>query len=262
MTLLAPSSALRPAVAPPIAALDGVSKRYGRIGGVLALANVSFTVPAGQFLCLLGPSGCGKSTVLSLLAGLEQPTTGSVSVADPRPALMFQDAALFPWLTVAENIAFPLRLRRLGKGERRARLAELVRLVRLEGFENRRPHELSGGMRQRVALARALAQDAGLLLMDEPFGSLDALLRARLHDELEALWQARGLTIVFVTHDVREAVRLADRVLVFTPRPGRIAADITIDLPRPRHAEGPDCAELAAAIAAHLHLEFANDDPA
>jgi len=262
MTLLAPPFAPRPADAPPMAALDGVSKRYGRIGGVLALANVSFAVPAGQFLCLLGPSGCGKSTVLSLLAGLEHPTTGRVIVADPRPALMFQDATLFPWLTVAENIAFPLRIRRVGRAEQRARVAELLRLVHLEGFEQRRPHELSGGMRQRVALARALAQESALLLMDEPFGSLDALLRARLHDELEELWQARRLTIVFVTHDVREAVRLADRVLVFTPRPGRIAADIAIDLPRPRRTEAPACAEVAAAIAAHLRLEITDDDHA
>jgi NitT/TauT family transport system ATP-binding protein len=243
-----------PAAAAMVAA-RGVSKRFGRgATASAALAETSFTIAEGEFVCLLGPSGCGKSTLLSLIAGLDRPSGGALEVGEPRPSLMFQDAALFPWLTVEENVAFPLKMRGLGRSERRDRVAALLETVHLHEFAHKRPHELSGGMRQRVALARALAQDARLLLMDEPFGPLDAQLRERLHDELETVWQGNGLTIIFVTHDVREAVRLGDRVLLLSPHPGRLIGDIAVDLPRPRRTESAAVAALAQEIGALLRV--------
>ena len=237
----------------PMVTAQAVSKTFGRGGSAsAALAETSFTIAEGEFVCLLGPSGCGKSTLLSLIAGLDRPSGGTLTVSEPRPSLMFQDAALFPWLTVAENVAFPLKMRGLGRGERRARVEALLETVHLGDFAGKRPHELSGGMRQRVALARALAQEARLLLMDEPFGPLDAQLRERLHDELETVWQENNLTIVFVTHDVREAVRLGDRVLLLSPHPGRLIGDVAIDLPRPRRSESAAVATLAQEIGARL----------
>jgi NitT/TauT family transport system ATP-binding protein len=170
--------------------------------------------------------------------------------------MMFQDASLFPWLTVAENVAFPLRQRRVPGDEQRRRVADLLGMVHLDGFSDRRPHELSGGMRQRVSLARSLAQEARVLLMDEPFGALDAMIRDLLHDELERLWSENGLTIVFVTHNVREAVRLGDRVLVMSSRPGRVAAEFGIDLPRPRQIDSAQNATMAAAITERLRSEI------
>jgi NitT/TauT family transport system ATP-binding protein len=245
----------------PLVAATGVTKRFGRgAQGVLALAETSFTVHPGEFVCLLGPSGCGKSTLLSLIAGLDRPSGGALSVAEAQPALMFQDAALFPWLTVAGNVEFPLRMRGVGRRERRIEVERLLATVHLDGFAEKRPHELSGGMRQRVALARALAQDAHLLLMDEPFGPLDALLRERLHDELESVWQQRGLTVVFVTHDVREAARLGDRVLLLSSRPGRLIADVPIDLPRPRRGDSQAVLDAAQRIAALLRAADQHDD--
>jgi NitT/TauT family transport system ATP-binding protein len=169
--------------------------------------------------------------------------------------LLFQEAALFPWLTVAGNVDLALRLRRIPKSARRDRVAELLTLVRLGGFADRRPHELSGGMRQRAALARALAQDADVLLMDEPFGALDAMTRDLLHDELERVWRDRHLTVLFVTHNVREAVRLGDRVLLLSSRPGRVVDEFTIQLPRPRRIESPELATVAAEIIDRLRLE-------
>jgi NitT/TauT family transport system ATP-binding protein len=232
-------------------ALEGVSKAFR---AVVALDGVDLRVRRGELLCAVGASGCGKSTLLNLVAGLDEPSRGTVSV-DGRCALMFQDSALFPWLTGAENVALPLRLAGVGRDERRARADELLAAVHLSGQGDRRPHELSGGMRQRVALARALAQDADILLMDEPFGALDAMTRDLLHDELERLWQERGLTILFVTHNVREASRLADRVVLFTSRPGQVAETFDVALARPRRIESPDVSAIAGDITRRLREE-------
>ena len=221
---------------------------------VLALDGVDLTVRRGEMVSLLGASGCGKSTLLNILAGLDRPTTGSASV-EGRVGLMFQESALFPWLTIRNNITTALRLRGVPRNERKGRADELLASVRLEGFANRRPHELSGGMRQRAALARALAQNADVLLMDEPFGALDAITRELLHDELERQWREHGLTILFVTHDVREAVRLGDRVVLLSSRPGRVKATFDVSLPRPRHIDDVAVSELAAAITTELHDE-------
>jgi NitT/TauT family transport system ATP-binding protein len=236
--------------------LSDVSKAYGPAGThVLAVDRLSLTVPVGEFVCLVGASGCGKSTLLNLIAGLDRPSAGTISVAGRRVGLLFQDAALFPWLTAGANIELALKLRGVARAERRDRTRNLIDLVHLTGFADKRPHELSGGMRQRVALARALAQDADVLLMDEPFGALDAITRDLLHDELERIWQTTGVTIVFVTHNVREAIRLGDRVLVLSSRPGRIVADFKVDGPRPRHLEDHDVAALASSITDRLREE-------
>jgi NitT/TauT family transport system ATP-binding protein len=248
--------------APPVA-LTGVSKRYGDAdSGVIALQDVSLDVRPGEFLCLVGASGCGKTTLLNLIAGLDRPSVGTVDVPFPdgtshgtSTAMLFQDSALFPWLTVAANVELPLRLRGISKVERRSIAADLLERVHLGGFGDKRPHELSGGMRQRVALARALAQDAGLLLMDEPFGALDAITRDLLHDELEALWLERRFTVLFVTHNVREAARLGDRIVLLTSRPGRVAATFTVDLARPRRIDSPEIATLAATVTDQLRAE-------
>lgn len=234
--------------------LDGVTKRHGEgKEAVVALDALSLTVGAGEFVCVVGASGCGKSTMLGLVAGLDTPSSGAVHVSGGRPALMFQDSALFPWLTVEENVAFPLQMQGVPRAERRRRVAELLKLVHLESFATRRPHELSGGMRQRVALARSLAQQADLLLMDEPFAALDAMMRDHLHTELESLWQQTGKTVVFVTHNVREAVRLGDRVVLLSSRPGRLLAEYRVDIPRPRRIESTPVAKLAAEITDRLH---------
>lgn len=198
-----------------------------------SLAGVDLDVHPNEVVALVGPSGCGKSTLLSILAGLDQPTAGTITASANQTALMFQDASLFPWLTVAGNLELVLKLRGVPRRERPARAEELLALVRLTGRGDARPHELSGGMRQRVALARAFAQEADLVLMDEPFGALDAVTRAGMHAELEHLHVARPFTVVLVTHDVREAAVLADRVLVLGV-PGRVVAEVAVDLPRPR----------------------------
>jgi NitT/TauT family transport system ATP-binding protein len=237
--------------------LEGVSKRYGPArGGVLALDRVSLSIEPGEFVCLVGASGCGKSTLLSLAAGLDAPSAGTVAV-EGRPALMFQEAALFPWLTVHRNVELALRLRGVSRRDRGPRVAELLDVVQLGGFADKRPHELSGGMRQRVALARALAQDADVLLMDEPFGALDAMTRDVLHDELERIWQGTGSTVVFVTHNVREAARLADRIVLLTSRPGRVAAEFAVPIERPRRIESPAVSELAREVTDRLRQEVA-----
>ena len=245
----------------PAVTLTGVSKRHGSgPAAVVALQDIELAVAPGEFLCLVGASGCGKTTLLNLIAGLDRPTVGTVDVAVPgtggngatngdsssgrsagtATAMLFQDSALFPWLTVAANVELPLRLRGVGKAERRAVAEDLLERVHLAGFGPKRPHELSGGMRQRAALARALAQDAGLLLMDEPFGALDAITRDLLHDELESLWEDRGFTVLFVTHNVREAARLGDRIVLLTSRPGRVAATYPVTAPAPADRLGRD----------------------
>jgi len=236
--------------------LTTVTKVFGRGGSaVRALDQISLEVPQGEFTCLIGASGCGKSTLLSVVAGLEQPTAGTVSVSG-RVALMFQEPALFPWLSAAGNVEVALRARGLGRAERRQRTAELIEAVHLGGFGGKRPHELSGGMRQRVALARALAQDADVLLMDEPFGALDAMTRDLLHDELDRVRVGRQLTIVFVTHNVREAVRLGDRVVVLSSRPGRVVDEFAVPIERPRRIDSAPVAELAARITDRLREEM------
>ncbi|MBV9380687.1 MAG: ABC transporter ATP-binding protein [Streptosporangiaceae bacterium] len=237
--------------------LAEVSKVFGRgSSAVRALDRVSLDVPPGEFTCLIGASGCGKSTLLSLVAGLERPTAGTVSAGGRRVALMFQEPALFPWLTAAANIELALRARGAGRSERRQRAAELLELVHLGGFGGKRPHELSGGMRQRVALARALAQDADVLLMDEPFGALDAMTRDVLHEELDRVCAGRRLTVLFVTHNVREAVRLGDRVVVLSSRPGRVIAEFPVPIDRPRRIDSAPVAELAAEVTDRLREEM------
>ena len=238
----------------PAVSLRGVTKRFGR--GPVVLDDVSLDVAPGEFVCLLGASGCGKSTLLNLVAGLDQPTQGDVQVVGSRPALMFQEPALFPWLTAAQNIELALRLQGVGKAARREEAARLLELVRLDGSGGKRPHELSGGMRQRVALARALAKDSSVLLMDEPFAALDAITRDLLHDELLRIWQEVGVTVLFVTHNVREACRLAQRVVLLSSRPGRVAHEYPIDIAQPRRIESPEVAERSIRITEDLSVEI------
>ncbi len=247
--------ARRPPLAGPSIEVKGIHKAYGPAGShVLALSDLTLTVGRGEFVCLVGASGCGKSTLLSILAGLDRPQLGTVT-SRGRVALLFQEAALFPWLTAAQNVELALRFAGVPRHERRNRTGELLRMVQLEGWGDKRPHELSGGMRQRTAVARALAQGAEILLMDEPFGSLDAMTRDILHDELERLWTDAGFSVLFVTHDVREAVRLGDRVAVLTSRPGRVAEELDIDLPRPRRITDPQVASLTERITSRLREE-------
>jgi NitT/TauT family transport system ATP-binding protein len=238
--------------------LDGVSKQYGSGSNtLLALDRVSLTVGKGEFVCLLGASGCGKSTLLSLVAGLDEISGGTLDIGGRHVSLMFQEAALFPWLSVIGNVELPMRLRGVPRAERRQRAEELLEVVRLKGFGHKRPHELSGGMRQRVALARSLAQNADVLLMDEPFGALDAMTRDILHDELERIWREQDLTVLFVTHNVREAVRLGDRVVLLSSRPGRVIEDFEIVHARPRRIDSPEVSGQAAEITDRLRAEVA-----
>jgi NitT/TauT family transport system ATP-binding protein len=242
-----------------VISLTNVSRRYEGERSVLALEGIDLQVAQGEFVCIVGPSGCGKSTLLDLIAGLQPADGGAVQV--PRdehgpPVLIFQEAALFPWLTVQGNVEFGLRARGVPAAERRrTALAELAR-VRLQQFAGSRPHELSGGMKQRVAIARALALDPPVLLMDEPFAALDAQSRDIMHEELQRIWAETGKTVLFVTHNVREAACLADRVLLMSARPGHIKAAISVDLPRPRTVSDPALAQVAAQILEHLRDEI------
>jgi NitT/TauT family transport system ATP-binding protein len=231
-------------------------------GTIEILRDASLRVAAGEFVCLLGPSGSGKSTILNLVAGLARPTSGrvlqgdlEVSAPGPDRAVVFQDAALFPWLNLRANVEFPLKLQGLAASVREARSEELLRLVHLWRFGERYPHQLSGGMRQRGAIARALATNPAVLLMDEPFASLDAQTREILQGEVERIWSATHKTVVFVTHNVREAVRLADRVVLMGTRPGRILHEEVVDLPRPRAANDPRVAALAHGIGRRIASE-------
>jgi NitT/TauT family transport system ATP-binding protein len=209
-------------------------------GNVAALEDVSLTLRHGEFVCVVGPSGCGKSTLLRIVAGLETPTSGAVHFEGPRAAhaarggLVVQEHGTFPWMTVEDNVAFGLELRGMPPRERRALAMTWLERVGLANFAKHLPHELSVGMRQRIGIARAMVTDAPLLLMDEPFGALDAQTRRLMQDELLAIWASDRRTVLFVTHDIDEAVRLADRVLVMSPRPGRLVADVAIPLDRPR----------------------------
>ncbi|MBC7550352.1 MAG: ABC transporter ATP-binding protein [Cellulomonas sp.] len=235
--------------------VEGLSKRFGTAGPVV-LQDINLTIEPGEFVCLLGASGCGKSTLLNIIAGLEHPSAGTVTVASGKSAVMFQESALFPWLTAGRNVELALKLRGVPHSRRRGEALELLDLVNLADAAGKRPHELSGGMRQRVALARSLAQDRKVLLMDEPFAALDAITRDLLHEELERIWRETGRTIVFVTHNVREAARLGQRVLLMSSRPGRIRNEWRIDDNGPRRIESPEVSRLAIEITNHLREEI------
>jgi NitT/TauT family transport system ATP-binding protein len=226
-------------------------------GNTAALDGIDLAIARGEFVCLVGPSGCGKTTLLNLVAGLERPDAGEVRVAGRAIAgpgtdrgVLFQEPALFPWLDVEQNVEFGMKEQRVPKRERRARSAELLAIVGLSRFARHNVHELSGGMRQRVALARALALDPEVLLMDEPFGALDARTRATLQAELVALWRATGKTILFVTHDMAEAVLLGSRVVVLRARPASVGLDVDVEslLPRPRSVDHPELVAFAARL--------------
>jgi NitT/TauT family transport system ATP-binding protein len=244
-------------------ALDGVSLTVdARPAPVEILRDVSLQIAAGEFVCLLGPSGSGKSTILNLVAGFVKPSAGrvltagrEVSAPGPDRAMVFQDAALFPWLTLQANVEFPLKIQGLPAKARAERSQELLRLVHLWRFRDRHPHELSGGMRQRGAIARALASDPAILLMDEPFAALDAQTREILQSEVERIWSGTRKTVIFVTHNVREAVRLADRVVLMATRPGRVLHEDIVDLRRPRALNDERVAALAQSIGRRIASE-------
>ncbi len=245
--------------------LRGVTKTFPR-GNVTALENIDLDLTPGEFVSLIGPSGCGKSTLLRVIGDLVEPTQGSVTVngktaararADRDYGIVFQDSVLFDWRTVAKNIALPLELLGWDRARRQERVGEMLKLVELTGFADHHPWQLSGGMQQRVSIARALAFEPSLLLMDEPFGALDEMTRERLNLELLSIWQALGSTVVFVTHSISEAVFLSTRVVVMSPRPGRIAGIVPIDLPSPRTAETRDAPrffELVTSVRELLRL--------
>lgn len=228
--------------------IKDVSKVFATGGReVVALQDIDLEIPRGQFTCLLGPSGCGKSTLLNAVAGFAPPTAGVITadgqpVAGPGPerGMVFQEYALFPWMTVEQNIGFGLEIKRMKREQINQRVTELLKLLSLSDFRQRYPKDLSGGMRQRVAIARVLALDSPIMLMDEPFGALDALTRRNLQDELLRIWSELKKTILFVTHSIEEAIYLADRIVVMTYRPGTIKRDILVDLPRPRDPSAPE----------------------
>jgi len=257
--------------------LTEITKVYGRgQGAVHAVDRLSLSVSDGEFVCIVGASGCGKSTLLSIVAGLDTPTAGYVDTGGRRVAIMFQEPALFPWLTARRNVELALRARRMPadqlgqraaellslrsglvrRDQRRSRAVELLDTVHLGDFADKRPHELSGGMRQRVALARALAQDADVLLMDEPFGALDAMTRDLLHDELERICSERKLSVLFVTHNVREAARLGDRVVLLSSRPGRVIEEYEVPRTGPRRIDSASVADLAGRVTDRLREEM------
>ncbi len=249
----------------PKVSLDGISLSYKTSSGqrLLALDNINLKVKAGEFLCIVGPSGCGKSTLVHLIAGLHAATSGKVSI-DDKPVsgpgtdriLIFQELGLFPWLTVGQNVEFGMKMKGVPQPERIEQTHHYLRLVHLAQFKDSYTHQLSGGMRQRVALARALATQPDVLLMDEPFAALDAQTRDLLHDELERIWQETGSTIIFITHNVREAVRLGDRVALMTFRPGKVKREYEVDLPRPRQLEEVSVAKAAREILDDLREEI------
>jgi NitT/TauT family transport system ATP-binding protein len=214
---------------------------------VVALKDINLEIPEGQFVCLLGPSGCGKSTLLNAIAGFSLPSSGTVLAAGrevrapgPERGMVFQEYALFPWMTVEQNIAFGLEIKGSNKAEIKSKVDALLKTLGLTDFRSRFPKDLSGGMRQRVAIARVLALDSPILLMDEPFGALDALTRRNLQDELLRIWAELGKTVIFVTHSIEEAIYLADRIVVMTYRPGTVKRDLTVELPRPRDPASAD----------------------
>jgi NitT/TauT family transport system ATP-binding protein len=243
--------------------VDHVTKRFGRL---TALQEIDLTIEEGEFISLIGPSGCGKSTLLRIMGDLTETTEGNV-IVNGKPArqaridrdygIVFQDATLYDWRTVSKNISLPLELARWDRKRRAARVQEMLELVELDGFQDNYPWQLSGGMQQRVSIARALSFDPALLLMDEPFGALDEMTRERLNMELLRIWAHSGSTVVFVTHSIAEAVFLSTRVVVMSPRPGRISSVVQVDLPQPRTAatrEEPRFFELVTEVREALHL--------
>jgi NitT/TauT family transport system ATP-binding protein len=249
----------------PKVALTDICLSYRTQSGerMLALDHINLEVKAGEFLCIVGPSGCGKSTLLHLIAGLHRQSSGEILVDGKKiegpgtdRILIFQELGLFPWLTVGDNVEFGMKMKSVRKAEREEKTRYYLRLVHLLQFKDSYTHQLSGGMRQRVALARALATEPDVLLMDEPFAALDAQTRDLLHDELERIWAETGRTIIFVTHNVREAVRLGDRVALLTFRPGRVKREFSIDLPRPRVLEDMYVARAAGEILGELREEI------
>ena len=248
------SGAQRPALR-----LQNVTKVFGEKNSTtktVALQDVNLEVKAGEFVTVVGASGCGKSTLLNVVAGLEKPNAGTVEV-DGQVAFMFQEATLFPWLTARRNIELALQLHGVPRADRHDRAQELLELVRLGNVADKRPHELSGGMRQRVALARVMAQEASVVLMDEPLGALDAMTRDHMHDEIERIWDRHRFCVLFVTHNMREAVRLADRVVLMSSSPGRVKLDQSISLQRPRRIDSAEVAELASELTEALREEVA-----
>ncbi|WP_082634074.1 ABC transporter ATP-binding protein [Arthrobacter alpinus] len=236
----------------PVVVLENLGKSFG--SGAPVLEDINATIRQGEFVALLGASGCGKSTLLNIISGLDGPSSGALEVPADGAAFMFQDASLFPWLTARGNVELALKLRGVGRAERKARAVELLELVNLGHSMDKRPHELSGGMRQRVALARSLAQDRPLLLMDEPFAALDAITRDLLHNELERVWKETGRTIIFVTHNVREAVRLGQRVLLLSSRPGRVVAEWNVS--EEHRTDAAAAGALTADITTRLRQEI------
>jgi NitT/TauT family transport system ATP-binding protein len=244
----------------PLLSLRGVSKRFVTSRHTtVAIDDISLEVRAGEFVCIVGPSGCGKSTLLNLVAGLDRPTSGAMefggrplSGAGADRVVVFQDAALYPWLNVRANVEFGLKMKRVPRKERASRVDKHLELVNLKQFERAFVHELSGGMKQRVQLARALAVEPRMLLMDEPFAALDAQTRDSLQTELQEIWQRTGATILFITHNVREAALLSDRVFVMTPSPGRIKAEIPVPLQRPRNPDSHAVVDFAHEIRTQL----------
>jgi NitT/TauT family transport system ATP-binding protein len=232
----------------PILSIEEVTKNFAFQGSIVtALASADLTIRKGEFICLIGPSGCGKSTLLRMIAGFETATEGELKMWDkpvsgpgPERGMVFQDYGLFPWLTVSQNIGFGPAARGAGKAEVAKTADRFTAMVGLDRFRDAYPHQLSGGMKQRVAIARVLANDAEIVLMDEPFGALDAMTRENLQAELLEIWAANKLTVLFVTHAIEEAILLADRIVVMSPGPGRIVSDETVPLPRPRDPTSPE----------------------
>jgi NitT/TauT family transport system ATP-binding protein len=249
----------------PILEMKNAGKIYAQGGRrIEALRGANLRVRKGEFICLIGASGCGKSTLLRMAAGFEHATSGEslmwdmpISGPGPSRGMVFQDYGLFPWLSVRDNIGFGPRSRGRPKAEVRETTERFIELVGLSNFADVYPHQLSGGMKQRVAIARVLANDAEIVLMDEPFGALDAMTRERLQDELVEIWSRTGLTVLFVTHSIEEAIFLADRVVVMSPGPGRIDNEYTIDLPRPRDIASPEFNEWRRLLSSQLHSHHA-----
>jgi NitT/TauT family transport system ATP-binding protein len=247
----------------PVVEIKGVSKQFELQGSrIEALREAHLRLHKGEFVCLIGASGCGKSTLLRIVAGFEQPTRGEalmwgMPITGPAPdrGMVFQDYGLFPWLTVRRNIGFGPAARGRSAAEIRDTVERFISLVGLQRFAEAFPHQLSGGMKQRVAIARVLANDAEVVLMDEPFGALDAMTRERLQDELLEIWQRTGLTVMFVTHSIEEAIFLADRVVVMSPGPGRIESEMRIELPRRRDVSSPDFNDIRRELSRKLHSE-------
>ena len=249
--------------------ISGVNRIYTDTDGnkVEALHDVDLEIKPGEFISIIGPSGCGKTTLLRLIAGLDKPQSGELTIDDRRikdvsteRGYVFQQGGLFPWLTVEKNIAYGLKARGVFKRDR-TKVKDYIEMVGLEGFEGAYPHQISGGMAQRVAIARALINDPKALLLDEPMGALDSFTRADLQDKILELWKREGTTMILVTHDIDEAIYLSDRIVIMTPRPGKISSIVSVDLPRPRHRGGTEFLALRKSILEFFELAQAQPQP-